>query len=138
MTEKQQWTWGYTDDGCDVHPKCLECPLIICKYDDIKPYLAWKKRRQENRMRVVIDTATTMKEAAQILGITERHAYRIKNGHQRAPSFKTAKRIQEVAREIANGDSLRTIADKHGLAERTIARYRLKLERGDYDYGPNV
>lgn len=22
------------NDGCEVHPHCLECPRIICKYDD--------------------------------------------------------------------------------------------------------
>lgn len=24
----------YRDDGCDVSPTCLNCPLPICKYDD--------------------------------------------------------------------------------------------------------
>ncbi len=24
----------YKDDGCDVSPACLECPLPLCKYDD--------------------------------------------------------------------------------------------------------
>lgn len=23
----------YTDDGCEVAPRCLECPLPICRYD---------------------------------------------------------------------------------------------------------
>ncbi|MBI4220343.1 MAG: helix-turn-helix domain-containing protein [Chloroflexi bacterium] len=24
----------YRDDGCDVSPTCLDCPLPVCKYDD--------------------------------------------------------------------------------------------------------
>ena len=24
----------YRDDGCDISPSCLECPLSLCKYDD--------------------------------------------------------------------------------------------------------
>ena len=24
----------YRDDGCDVSPSCLNCPLPVCKYDD--------------------------------------------------------------------------------------------------------
>ncbi|MBI4219384.1 MAG: hypothetical protein HY682_04510 [Chloroflexi bacterium] len=24
----------YRDDGCDVSPTCLKCPLPVCKYDD--------------------------------------------------------------------------------------------------------
>ena len=25
---------SYRDDGCDVSPSCLRCPLVVCKYDD--------------------------------------------------------------------------------------------------------
>lgn len=138
MTEKQQWAWGYTDDGCDVHPRCLECPLIICKHDDLRAYIAWKKAKKNKEMEVVIDQETTAVRAAEILGVTERTVFRIKARRQRLLSSAAYIRIQEVSREIANGDSLKAIADRHGVSERTIARYRLKLERGDYDYGPNV
>ena len=24
----------YTDSGCDLHPSCLSCPLIRCRYDE--------------------------------------------------------------------------------------------------------
>lgn len=23
----------YRDDGCDIHPHCLTCPLPVCRYD---------------------------------------------------------------------------------------------------------
>ena len=23
----------YRDDGCDLHPRCLTCPLPVCRYD---------------------------------------------------------------------------------------------------------
>ncbi len=23
----------YRDDGCDIHPSCLSCPLPVCRYD---------------------------------------------------------------------------------------------------------
>lgn len=23
----------YLDDGCDIHPHCLTCPLPVCRYD---------------------------------------------------------------------------------------------------------
>jgi hypothetical protein len=26
--------FAYRDDGCDVSPSCLNCPLPVCKYDD--------------------------------------------------------------------------------------------------------
>lgn len=25
---------GYHDDGCDIHPHCLTCPLPRCRYDE--------------------------------------------------------------------------------------------------------
>jgi hypothetical protein len=24
----------YADSGCDVHPNCLTCPLVRCRYDE--------------------------------------------------------------------------------------------------------
>lgn len=39
----------YTDDGCDVSPSCLECPLAVCKLDD--PVNMWESR-QERRRRI--------------------------------------------------------------------------------------
>jgi transposase-like protein len=24
----------YADTGCDVHPQCLTCPLVRCRYDE--------------------------------------------------------------------------------------------------------
>src|SRR2546426_10940407 len=25
---------GYRDDGCELHPQCLTCPLPRCRYDE--------------------------------------------------------------------------------------------------------
>ena len=25
---------NYTDTGCDIHPSCLTCPLVRCRYDE--------------------------------------------------------------------------------------------------------
>src|SRR5207247_5789653 len=25
---------GYRDDGCEIHPQCLTCPLPRCRYDE--------------------------------------------------------------------------------------------------------
>lgn len=24
---------SYSDDGCDLAPRCLECPFVVCRYD---------------------------------------------------------------------------------------------------------
>lgn len=33
------------DKGCDVWPRCLECPLSLCKYDSIEVYHEWKRQQ---------------------------------------------------------------------------------------------
>jgi len=33
-------------DGCDVAPHCLECPLSICKFEDMAPYKEWQMQQK--------------------------------------------------------------------------------------------
>lgn len=35
----------YRDDGCDIHPACLTCPLPRCRYDE--PYDPHGEERRE-------------------------------------------------------------------------------------------
>ena len=32
------------NDGCDISETCLECPLSVCRFDDVKVYNAYKRR----------------------------------------------------------------------------------------------
>ncbi len=34
MPEQMTASYYGTDTGCNLHPKCLECPRPQCKYDD--------------------------------------------------------------------------------------------------------
>lgn len=34
------------DDGCDVSPRCVDCPLKTCRYDDPREYMAWKREQR--------------------------------------------------------------------------------------------
>ena len=34
----------YPDNGCDVAPKCVNCVLPQCKYDNWPAYYAWRRR----------------------------------------------------------------------------------------------
>ena len=36
----------YVDDGCEVSPKCLECPLPLCRYDDPQGFENWQEGRR--------------------------------------------------------------------------------------------
>jgi hypothetical protein len=43
----------YVDDGCEVSPSCLSCPLPLCKYDDPGGYQNWLGRRRRARLKGV-------------------------------------------------------------------------------------
>jgi len=49
------------DDGCEVHPSCLSCPLPVCK-DDIR--LEWQigKIRDATVVQLYFDYGYTMRE----------------------------------------------------------------------------
>jgi AraC-like DNA-binding protein len=70
--------YPYRDDGCEVSPSCLSCPLPRCKYDDP----GWLQRlRREERDREVIRTrrseGLTVPQLASRFGVSQRTIFRI-------------------------------------------------------------
>ncbi len=35
----------YKDEGCEVSPSCLRCPLPVCKYDDPRAYGIYRRNQ---------------------------------------------------------------------------------------------
>lgn len=68
----------HRDDGCEVAPSCLRCPLPQCKYDDPTVYHLWL---QESRDRKVIQVKRaenlTLAQLAQHFEVSERTIQRI-------------------------------------------------------------
>ena len=68
----------YRDDGCDVAPSCLSCPLPRCKYDD--PGCLTRERRAR-RDQAVLDVRSsegiTVMELARRFHISQRTVHRI-------------------------------------------------------------
>ena len=75
----------YRDDGCDISPSCLNCPLPHCKYDEP----GWlqretRQRRDQEVMMARIMEGKTVPQLARIFGLSERTIHRIIkriNGH---------------------------------------------------------
>ena len=67
----------YRDDGCDVSPSCLNCPLPICKYDD-PDYL--RRTARSARDRAILDVrrreALTVPVLAVRFGVSIRTVHR--------------------------------------------------------------
>ena len=69
--------WFNQFDGCVVHPRCLECPLPACRFDDPYWYFAWKASKKTKSAE-----KHTYGEWAEILGVDVRSVYRmVSNGN---------------------------------------------------------
>ena len=68
----------YRDDGCEIFPSCLRCPLPQCKYDD-PGWLQREKRRErdQNIIEAVKQDGVSISEAASRFSISQRTIFRI-------------------------------------------------------------
>ena len=72
----------YRDDGCEVSPSCLSCPLPRCKYDyDEEGRKGWLQRRaREKRAQQVMGARSrgeTVSQLARRFNVSERTIHRI-------------------------------------------------------------
>lgn len=70
----------YRDEGCDLYPACLTCPLPRCRYDD-----PWLLRRERNRARDrelvrLYRGGAHPDRLARQFGVSRRSVYRIIKG----------------------------------------------------------
>ncbi len=78
---------GTEDTGCEVAPKCLECPLPRCKYDEPpRPARAREPRTATEQRHAEIDRlraeGMTVREAAAAAGVAIRTVYRARAARQ--------------------------------------------------------
>ena len=68
----------YRDDGCEIYPSCLSCPLPQCKYDD-PGWLQREKRRErdQNIIEAVKRDGVSISEVAAQFSISQRTIFRI-------------------------------------------------------------
>jgi hypothetical protein len=66
----------YRDDGCEIAPRCLECPLPQCRYD-LPPKRAGALLR-EAELRRLLAEGLTADEAAERMGVSRRTIFRLK------------------------------------------------------------
>ena len=82
----------YRDEGCEISPSCLRCPLPRCKYDE--PHFARAQRRRQRDNLVVnarIREGLTVAEVARRFALSHRTVFRIlrRNGYGRTKSAPT-------------------------------------------------
>ncbi len=66
------------DRGCEVSPKCIDCPLPTCKYDNPEDYhLDRRKAKDALVVHAVIVERLTKGQAAERFSCTPRTIFRI-------------------------------------------------------------
>lgn len=71
----------YRDDGCDLFPSCLNCPLPRCRYDGSgRSHLA-KELRNSEMLRLHREGGLKIMELAQRFAVSKRTVYRILGGN---------------------------------------------------------
>ena len=61
--------YPYRDEGCEISPSCLKCPLPQCKYDD--PGWIQRQKRKERDSQVV---SSLLKDGLSVPGAAARFA----------------------------------------------------------------
>jgi len=69
---------AYVDDGCPMHPKCLECPLPCCIYELDVSDNALHGYYTKAKMFPLIQQTETAKELAEVSGMNIRTAFRMR------------------------------------------------------------
>jgi hypothetical protein len=67
----------YRDDGCDLFPSCLSCPLARCRYDVPGGVRALLNQERDHQIRVMRDDAgLTVDEIADRFQVSRRTVFR--------------------------------------------------------------
>jgi hypothetical protein len=68
----------YVDTGCDIHPSCLSCPLVRCRYDEPGGTRKINSRvRDDTILRVRRDEKLTVEAIARRVGVSRRTVFRV-------------------------------------------------------------
>ena len=65
------------DDGCEVHPRCLECPLQMCRYDDPKWYKQWLRQKHIQKVMDRKQEGASVNELVMEFSVTPRTIFRM-------------------------------------------------------------
>ncbi|GEM_PF-615072 len=63
----------YRDEGCELAQSCLNCPFPQCVYEQPRGKRRWlKKARDKEIVRLFLSKGKSVKELAQVFGISQR------------------------------------------------------------------
>jgi hypothetical protein len=86
----------YRDDGCDIHPRCLTCPLPRCRYDEPGGLRAMLNAYRDEQVVALRRDGAPVDQIAERYSLSRRTVFRILsagdrrgNGHRQSPGSET-------------------------------------------------
>ncbi len=67
----------YPDDGCDLHPRCLTCPFVTCRYDVVGGKTALLNVYRDQQITTLRRNGKTVPTVARLLNISRRTVVRV-------------------------------------------------------------
>lgn len=67
---------SYADTGCDVHPSCLSCPLVRCRYEVAGGVRALRNRERDAKITRLRAQGLTGPQVAEQMGVSLRTVMR--------------------------------------------------------------
>ncbi|MEE8471356.1 MAG: helix-turn-helix domain-containing protein [Dehalococcoidia bacterium] len=77
MTDSHPEYSEYRDEGCDLFPSCLRCPLPRCRHDEQSSISPAKRLRDREMLRQRRLAGRSTTELADIFGVSRRTVQRI-------------------------------------------------------------
>jgi hypothetical protein len=74
----------YADDGCDIHPNCLTCPLPRCRFDEPGGLRAILNAQRDEEIAELRRKGTPVGDLAGRFGVSRRTVFRILESRGRA------------------------------------------------------
>ncbi|MGE0685676.1 MAG: helix-turn-helix domain-containing protein [Dehalococcoidia bacterium] len=69
---------NYHDSGCDLHPSCLHCPLVRCRYDEPGGARQVMSRDRDNEVLTLQRRGgRSIEQIARQVGVSRRTVFRI-------------------------------------------------------------
>ncbi len=68
---------GYQDDGCEIHPECLTCPLPRCRYDEPGGLRGLINSLRDSQIVALRTRGTPVEEISEQFGVSRRTVFRI-------------------------------------------------------------
>jgi len=68
---------GYHDDGCEIHPHCLTCPLPRCRYDEPGGLKGMLNGLRDREIVALKSRGVAVEEIANTFGVSRRTVFRV-------------------------------------------------------------